>query len=169
MLLDLLFKVAPDLLGAAFKSGKTKDLVEVSAKVAREAFGSDNPQAIEAAINSPVQLEAFKARLTEESAQLQAQIADIQDARRQTVELAQAGSAMAWAPAVLTGLVTVGFIGLTYALLFKQVPDSNVAMVLFGALSAEFTRAMSYWLGSSAGSKRSGDAVRAIAEAKASK
>lgn len=37
--------------------------------------------------------------------------------------------------------------------------------MLFGALIPAFGTVVQYWLGTSAGSKRSGDAVRAIAKA----
>lgn len=48
--------------------------------------------------------------------------------------------------------------------MFKSVPDNQVTLILFGALSAAFSQVVSYWLGSSAGSARSGDAIRAIAQ-----
>jgi uncharacterized membrane protein len=48
--------------------------------------------------------------------------------------------------------------------MFKSVPDNQVTLILFGGLSAAFSQVVAYWLGSSAGSARSGDAIRQIAQ-----
>lgn len=162
-MLSVLLEVAPWLAGLVAE-GRGKEIVTIGAKVAKEVFGTSEPGEIASAIKDPHQLEAFRVRLEQETAQLQAQLADVQDARHQTVSLAQTGSSIAWAPVIVSTLVVVGFLGLTFGLLFKSIPDSQVAMVLYGALSAGFTQVLNYWLGSSVGSKRSGDAVRAIAE-----
>lgn len=162
-MLSVLLEVLPWLAGTV-AGGKAKEVATIGAKVAKEVFGTDDPTVVEAEIKNPQQLEAFKARLEQETAHMKAELEDVQDARRQTVALAQAGSALSWAPVVVSSLVVIGFLALTIGLLFKAVPDSQVAMVLYGALSAGFTQVLNYWLGSSAGSKRSGDAVRAIAE-----
>lgn len=84
---------------------------------------------------------------------IQADNADRANAREQTVELARAGSGIAWgAPAV--SLVVLGTFG---AVLYRvlTVPigqtDPNAAMML-GALTTMATAVVSYWVGSSAGS-----------------
>lgn len=96
-----------------------------------------------------------------------ARLADVASARGQTVSLAQAGSSIAWAAPVMSAVVTVGFFACTLLLMWSdRIWDERTASqlnMLFGALIAGFSQVTSYWLGSSAGSKRSGDAVREIA------
>ena len=163
-LVGLLLQYAPDLIGlfAGEKAGAAVGKVTDAAKV---VFGTEDVATVQAKIAADPKLaEAFAEQARQATEQLRIQIEDVQDARRQTVALAQQGSAIAWGPVAISVLVVAGFLALTTGLLFRAVPDSQVAMVLYGALSAGFTQVLNYWLGSSAGSKRSGDAVRAIAE-----
>ncbi len=97
-----------------------------------------------------------------------AMLADTASARDQTVKLAESGSAIAWAPVVISAIIITGFFGCV-ALLFGiqrswDERTANLLNVLFGALIPGFSTVCAYWLGSSAGSKRAGDAVRKIAE-----
>jgi hypothetical protein len=98
----------------------------------------------------------------------QAGMADTASARQQTVSLAETGSAIAWGAPVVSTLIVVGFFTAVYLLfVIDRVWDErafNLLNVLFGALTVSFTQVANYWLGSSAGSKRAGDAVRKIAE-----
>ena len=99
-----------------------------------------------------------------------ARLKDIQDARAQTVALANVGSALAWGAPVISALITITF-GLCIWLLFIRGDEVHANIfslinILFGALTAAFIQTTTYWLGSSAGSKRSGDAVREIATRK---
>lgn len=103
----------------------------------------------------------------------QAALADMQNARQQTVALAQAGSGISWAPVVISTIITVGFF-VCVLLLFvvnKEWDErqANLLNTLFGGLLLGFGQVCNYWLGSSAGSKRSGDAVRKLAEIGAAK
>lgn len=95
-------------------------------------------------------------------------LADTQNARGQTVALAQAGSRIAWAPVMISGLILLGFFACVVLLFVfeREWSERQAALLnmLFGALVLGFGQVCSYWLGSSAGSKASGDAVRKIAE-----
>ena len=97
-----------------------------------------------------------------------AYLADTDSARKQTVALAQAGSGISWAPVVISALIVGGFFTCVYMLFLVErnwdERTANLLNVLFGALTVSFTQVANYWLGSSAGSKRSGDALRKIAE-----
>lgn len=101
----------------------------------------------------------------------QAGLQDVQSARQQTVALAQAGSSIGWAPVVISAIITTGFFTCVYLLFLVDrnwdERTANLLNVLFGALTVTFTQVANYWLGSSAGSKRSGDAVRKLAEMQA--
>lgn len=87
---------------------------------------------------------------------------DRADARSQTVELAKAGSRIAWgAPAV--SLVVLATFGAVLALvLTKSIPtgqETTVSLML-GALTTMATAVVSYWVGSSAGSKAKDELLR---------
>lgn len=75
------------------------------------------------------------------------------------------------AAAIISLVIVVGFFGVLMTLLaVERVWDERATTlinVVLGALTAGFVQVVNYWLGSSAGSKRSGDAVRAIAERQA--
>lgn len=103
-----------------------------------------------------------------ESAREAAAMADTASARQQTVALAETKSNIAWAAPVISTVIVSGFFACV-ALLFivERTWDertANLLNVLFGALIPGFSQVCNYWLGSSAGSKRAGDAVRKIAE-----
>ena len=97
-------------------------------------------------------------------------LADVQSARHQTVSLAQADSKIAFAAPVISTIVMVGFFLCVAIILCTEKTwderSANLINVLFGGLLAGFTQVINFWLGSSAGSKRSGDSLRAIAEGK---
>lgn len=163
-MLNLILSALP-ILGSLVAGGKADAVIDAGTKVAREIFGTTDESAIVAKMEADPRLaEQFKAKLEAETATLRMQIEDTQDARQQTIKLAEAGSSIAWGAPVISVLIVVGFLTLVFALIFKQVPDSQVALVLFGSLSGAFGTVVSYWLGSSAGSARAGDTVRAIAQ-----
>lgn len=95
-------------------------------------------------------------------------LADTQNARQQTVELARENTSIAWAAPVISTVIVTGFFACIALLFFvERVWDerqANLLNVLFGALIPGFVQVCNYWLGSSAGSKRTGDAIRKIAE-----
>lgn len=101
----------------------------------------------------------------------QASLQDVQSARQQTVALAQAGSGISWAPVVISAIITVGFFICVFLLFVidREWSERQAGLLntLFGGLLLGFGQVCNYWLGSSAGSKRSGDAVRKLAEMQA--
>ena len=164
-MLSIILAALP-ILGKLIPDGKTGEILAAGTKVAQELFGTTDEKTIVAKMESnPALAEQFKAKLTAETEALRIGIEDTQDARATTVKLAEAGSTIAWGAPVISVLIVVGFLALVFALIFKQVPDSQVALVLFGSLSGAFGTVVAYWLGSSAGSARAGDTVRAIAQA----
>ena len=76
-------------------------------------------------------------------------------ARDMTTELAKAGHGAAWASAVVSIVVTVGFFIVLYVVLSGGVPEGGkeVVLILLGTLAAGFTQVLNFWLGSSKGSK----------------
>ena len=162
-MLSLLLTLLPSL-GSLVAGGKVQDLVSIGTRVAHELFGTAAPTEILKAMQAdPNAVETFKARMEAETAQLHAELADVQDARRQTIALVEHGSPLQWAPAILSSIIIVAFVGVTAAMLFRVVPDSQVAMVLFGQLSGLTGGVMQFWLGSSQ-SSRAKDAAAIAAQ-----
>lgn len=87
---------------------------------------------------------------------LDAALADVADARKQTLGLAGMGSSLAWAAPMVSVIVLLAFGILSCVVLFHQVPDGSqsLANVLLGALASMAGAVVQYWVGSSAGSAR---------------
>jgi hypothetical protein len=152
-MLSILLTLLP-ALGSLVAGGKAKDLVSIGTQVAQQIFGTSVPgEIVEAMRTDPASVDLFKARLTEETERLRVELADTADARQQTIKLAEIGSPLLWAPAILSGIIITAFVFITAAMLFRAVPDSQIVMVLFGQLSGLTGGVMQYWLGSSQSSR----------------
>ena len=163
-MLNIVLAALP-ILGRLIPEGRAGDIIAAGSKVAEEVFGTTKEDLIADKMqNDPALAEQFRACLEAETATLRAQVEDVQHARNTMVALAGQGSTIAWAPVVISTLVVLGFLGMALLLMFRQVPDSQLAIVVFSTLSTGFGMVLQYWLGSSAGSARSGDAIRAIAQ-----
>lgn len=165
----ILKTIGAPVLGAIV-GGPVGSLATAAIGALADALGTPaTPEAVAERIQNSPEAKGAALKLEAEKgpdylAELQARLADVQDARATTVKLAESGSSIAWGATVISILIVIGFLALVFALLFKQVPDSQVALVLFGTLSGAFGTVVAYWLGSSAGSARAGDTVRAIAQ-----
>lgn len=90
---------------------------------------------------------------------VQSYIADTQNARKQTVDLATAHSAIAWGAPIISVMIVSGFSMVVY-LLFSLIhtndkPDPTLMTVMTSIVSIFSTLMVAvanYWLGSSAGS-----------------
>jgi hypothetical protein len=87
---------------------------------------------------------------------LKVQVADIGNARQQTITLAAEHSPLAFGAPVLSGIILVAFATMLLVLLIGHNSlDSNVlslANIMLGTLAAMATQVANYWLGSSNGS-----------------
>lgn len=141
----------------------------VGTAIARTLGVPDTPEAVSQAVDAnPSEARIKLAQIEAETERRQAALNDIANARGQTIALAEAGSHIAWAAPVVSLVITVGFFAVM-ALLFiidKDMPANQFALfnILFGVLAAQFAQVGNYWLGSSEGSRRNGDAMRAVAQ-----
>ena len=163
VVLNLAPEVGRWLFGAG--AGPTIDAVKAAVGL---VTGSDDPQAQAAALADPdkaVELRVELARIAAErsaaaaataQAVLAAQLADIAGARSATLQLSQAGSAIAWGAPVVSVVVLVTFGGVVGMAITHAMPSGAepVLNVLMGTLGAMATSVVSYWVGSSAGSAR---------------
>ena len=158
LLLGLAPTVAEWILGD--KTGKAVGKV---AGLAQDILGTSDVDQIERAVAADPNLALqFKQALIQAAADekrmeldaMRAQLADVQSARNQTVELAKSGSAIAWGAPIVSVLITAGFFAMLYLVLQREIPEGSreLANIMLGSLGASFTAVVSYWVGSSAGS-----------------
>lgn len=150
--------IAKMLFGAAGE--QTVDAIEATAK---KVFGTTDEASIKAQMaESQAKAEMFKAEIEGRRDELEALLADLQSARGQTVELAKAGSSIAWGAPVISVLVVVAFSTALGLFFVGRVPSNEVALMMLGTLAGGFTQVINYWLGSSAGSKAKDDQIGAM-------
>ncbi len=125
-----------------------------------DALGADKtPEAVTKAITDNPDLagpvvQRVEANQAAAFRELELRLSDVQNARAQTIQLVQAGSAMAWGAPVVSVIILTGFIGLSF---LAMKPESagiraDVALYLLGAWQSLATAVVVYWVGSSAGS-----------------
>ena len=111
---------------------------------------------------------AAEAQRAADLAVLQAAAADRSGARTQTTMLAQLHSGLAWAPAMLSGIILTVFGVLIFVVLTKNTLTTDslpLANVLLGTVAAMATQVANYWLGSSSGSAAKSDQMAALSAA----
>lgn len=152
--------LAMDLLpGAAHLFGADAATAARVVQTVAAVTGSSDPAQQALAASDPHVAADLRVQLAQIAADQQAaQLADVADARQQTVQLAQAGSKISWGAPVISIVVVAGFFVAFGSLMWVQaIEDAGVsAMVnmMTGGLVAGLTTVLSYWLGSSAGSQR---------------
>jgi hypothetical protein len=115
-------------------------------------------------------LATLQAQLAEQDKARQAQIAaltksleDVQKARGTFQALAESGSKFAWGAPVVSVIVTLGFFVILIMLLNGHVPEDDtgslqVINVIIGTLATSFATVVTFWLGSSQGSRNKDEA-----------
>jgi lysozyme family protein len=90
--------------------------------------------------------------------ELRADMEDTKDARSSFSALALANNPMAWGAPVVSSIVTLGFFGILILLITRGMgaedqPVVQIINITVGALAAGFATVVSFWLGSSQGSR----------------
>ena len=153
---------------------KTGAAVSKITGIAQDLLGTSDAAGIERAIAADPNLALqFKMAVMQAEADarrqefdtLQAQLADVQSARNQTVKLAEAGSVIAWGAPIISILITVGFFAMLYVVIRQEIPESSqtLANIMLGSLGTSFTAVVGYWVGSSAGSAQKTNALEKLA------
>jgi len=136
-------------------------LGEVAGKVLAQSLGvPPTPEAINTAITTgdPAAVNAAlseaEARMNAEVEKHKADLASVADARSTNLELFKAGSKISYAPMVVSGVVLVGFLVLSFIAMRPDLAGvrTDVTLYLLGAWSSFAGAVVTYWLGSSAGS-----------------
>lgn len=158
------------------------DVEERITKTVRDVLGTDDPKKVEAMIADPQVAAELRVRLAEIEAAadvrqaeieqkkreaeieklkvdleaFRAQSEDAQSARTLLAELAKQGSPFAWGTVVVSVVVVVGFFVALTLLIFRPLPattNEQMLNIVVGALTAGFATVISFWLGSSQGSR----------------
>jgi heme A synthase len=137
---------------------------ENAAKIAQQAqdgtlSGSDWAKIKAAEIDAKLQLE--KMNLDYDLAEDKIVASDRDSARNREIQVKD------WTPRILAYFLTVGFFGLLYWMMRHEVPGTNKDLlnILVGVLGSAWVQVVSYYFGSSAGSSKKDDTIRATAEA----
>ncbi len=170
-LIPLALSLAPEIGRWLFGPAGERTAAAVAQAVQAVAGTADSAAAGAAIARDPAAAAALRIRLAEIAATaeatartaeleaLRASLADIAGARGQTVALAQAGSAVQWAPVLVSLLVLATFGVVMAAALTSALPSGSetILNMLLGTLAAMATSVVSYWVGSSAGSAQKTD------------
>lgn len=150
-------------------------LGQVAGKVLAEALGvPPTPEAVKEAIETGDQavvqakLSEAETRMQTEVEKFKAALEDVQNARAATAALAGLGSKIAWGAPVVSVVVMVGFMILSFIAMKPDLTGvrSDVTLFLLGAWSGYAGAVVTYWLGSSAGSNDKNAQIAALAAAK---
>ena len=179
-LIPLLLGLAPTV-ASWIMGDKTGAVVSQVTGIARDILGTTDAAGIERAVATDPNLALqFKMALLQAEAdaraheaqmnrqaleELNSRIADVASARSQTVELAKAGSAIAWGSPIVSVLAICVFGGFVYMLFASAVPEGmkEALLLLGGSAATGYGMVLSYWLGSSSGSAQKTAALEKVA------
>jgi hypothetical protein len=172
-LIPLLLGIAPTVADWIF-GDKTGAAIGKVTDIAKDILGTDDAGGIERAIAADPNLALqFKQAIIQAAADarrveldsFRAQLADVQSARTQTVDLAKANSAIAWGAPIISAIVLAAFGMALWAVLKQEVPagSRDIANIMLGTLGAMASAVVGYWVGSSAGSASKDNTLRQIA------
>lgn len=156
-------------LGSLFGGPLGSAIGGIAGKAVAGALGVPaTPEAVSRAIeDDPSAAQVKLAQIEADTKAREGELADIANARNQTIQLAQAGSGIAWGAPVVSLTITIGFFGVLIMLFFVRVemPSSvfQLLSVILGVLAGLMTQVGNYWLGNSEGSRRNADSVRQLA------
>ena len=170
-LIGLALNVFPDLAKFLFNKNVPK-IDDRIVEVIRNVVGSDDPAKVAAILADPKVATDLRVKLAEIYAEasakerqveletIKAELADTKDARGTLATLAGQGSIFAWGPVIVSGIVVLGFfvmllvlIGFPASLTAADEQIKQIVNISVGALTAGFATVISFWLGSSQGSR----------------
>jgi ABC-type multidrug transport system fused ATPase/permease subunit len=88
---------------------------------------------------------------------------DTDKARQFNVQLAEVGSPLSWGASVLATVFTIAFFVLFAVILTTPLKENSIIMAFVGTLTAGMIQILSFFFGSSAGSKNNADRFASLA------
>lgn len=162
-----LAEIAADVEQADREAEETKREAERKVEEDKRQFELSQLQAshVQAMDKLKTDLAAAESKRQHELTEFKERLSDVADARQGFQDLAVSGSKFAWAPPVISTIIVAGFFLILGILLLYEVPvmqletpqderQFQVINIVIGALTAAFATVISFWLGSSQGSKQ---------------
>jgi hypothetical protein len=154
-----------DLLGDSRAADQVGEIAGQAVEAIGAIAGSTEPAAVAAALADPERVAALQVRLAEIRAaaeaqreaarleQLRAMLSDVASARAHGLGLVQAGSRMAWMPAIVTLVLFLLFGGMLGMIVLGGVPESasRLADQMVTGVYTLLATAVAYWVGTSRG------------------
>jgi hypothetical protein len=147
-------------------------LGELAGKAVAAALGvPPTPEAVHQAVTTG-DPDIVKAKLAAADVQMQAdvekyrlQLEDVQNARATNLALVNANSSISYAPSIVSGIILVGFLVLSFLAMKPELTGvrTDVTLFLLGAWSGYAGAVVTYWLGSSASSAQKSDQIAVMA------
>lgn len=144
----------------------TQDEATARAKLADPAVAAQlQTRLAEIALDAhKLQAQAESDRRQSDLEALKATLADTRDARAMQTNLADKGSPFAWGAPVVSIIIGIGFFAVMGMAIFGgkyiTADNSNIVYTLVGTMATGFATTISFWLGSSQGSRNKDDTVR---------
>ncbi len=145
-------KFIPDIVGW-IAGDDAEDKAKKVVGVVENITGLTGQAAVDALSDNPDYQVKAREMILEE---MRIHAKDRDSARTLQASLAKAGHASAYAPAILSIIVTSGFFIIIYVVLRVAIPPASEKLVymLLGTLGAGFTQVLNFWLGSSRSSQQ---------------
>lgn len=169
-LIQALVKAGAPILGTVI-GGPVGTLAGAAIGALAEALGTQaTPEAVKTAIETRPDAAAIVKRVEAEKApemkdHLDAILRDRQSARDQTMALVEKGSPIQWGAPLVSLVVVIGFVALSFMALKPDTAGvrADVVLYLLGAWQSLATAVVGYWIGSSAGSASKDVALKQMA------
>ncbi len=168
-LIQSLIKAGAPLLGTVI-GGPVGTLAGAAIGALAEALGTQaTPEAVKTAIETTPGAAAIVQAVEAQkgvalNADLEAILRDRQSARDHTLALVDKGSVISWGAPVVSVVVVLGFVVLSYmAMNPSPAVRADVVLYLLGAWQSLATAVVGYWIGSSAGSASKDVALKQMA------
>lgn len=155
-----LAKLAAPWIAEKVSGEKGAEVAKVLVNAAETVTGKSGDETLEALRADPNLVLQYQSRiLTEDTARINAILADIQDARGTMTKLAGMGSSLAWGAAIVSSLVIAANVLATYLVFTTTVPkgQGDLAYLIVGQLLGMGSTVVAFWLGSSMSSVQKTD------------
>ncbi|WP_198666050.1 glycosyl hydrolase 108 family protein [Tropicimonas sp. IMCC34043] len=150
-------KIAADPAKADALRLELAKLAQAELKLRLDAERDERQQELETLTKK---LEAQAKDRDRELSEMTRRLEDTANARQTMTTLAAAGNPLSKAPAVVSGIIVFGFVLTLIILLTWSIPSTpgnemqwQIINIVIGALTASFATVVSFWLGSSQGSR----------------